>query len=137
MLKSIPVATDGSALSKKAGVRIGTATINSDLADSVIAAARKHNSGRKGLQRLLLGNETQHVLTLDAAGASAPLGFPAGRDIKVKTRCTPSLPPNGAFPGGTRSHLGACHGSPGPRKAPERHRRPAYAHHDPSTRAAT
>ena len=57
---------------KAAGVRIKTATINSDLvADSVIAAARKHKSdlivmashGRKGLKRLLLGSETQHVLT--------------------------------------------------------------------------
>jgi nucleotide-binding universal stress UspA family protein len=57
---------------KAAGVRIKTATINSDLvAEAVIAAARKHKSdlivmashGRKGIKRLLLGSETQHVLT--------------------------------------------------------------------------
>lgn len=57
---------------KAAGVRIKTATINSDLvAESVIAAAKKHKSdlivmashGRKGIKRLLLGSETQHVLT--------------------------------------------------------------------------
>lgn len=53
------------------GVRIKTATINSDhVAASVIAAAGKHGSdlivmashGRKGLKRLLLGSETQAVL---------------------------------------------------------------------------
>jgi nucleotide-binding universal stress UspA family protein len=57
---------------KAAGVRVKTAAINSDLvADAVIAAAKKHKSdlivmashGRKGLKRLLLGSETQHVLT--------------------------------------------------------------------------
>ncbi len=57
---------------KAAGVRIKTAAINSDLvADAVIAAAKKHKSdlivmashGRKGIKRLLLGSETQHVLT--------------------------------------------------------------------------
>ena len=55
-----------------AGVRIKTAAITSDLvADAVIAAAKKHKSdlivmashGRKGIKRLLLGSETQHVLT--------------------------------------------------------------------------
>ena len=57
---------------KSAGVRVKTAAINSDLvAEAVIAAAKKHKSdlivmashGRKGLKRLLLGSETQHVLT--------------------------------------------------------------------------
>ncbi|OUM00937.1 universal stress protein [Variovorax sp. JS1663] len=57
---------------KAAGVRVKTAAVNSDLvADAVIAAAKKHKSdlivmashGRKGLKRLLLGSETQHVLT--------------------------------------------------------------------------
>jgi nucleotide-binding universal stress UspA family protein len=54
------------------GVNIKTATMSSDqVAESVIRAARKHRSdlivmashGRKGLKRLLLGSETQHVLT--------------------------------------------------------------------------
>lgn len=57
------------------GVQVQTARISSDLvAESIIAAARKHGSdlivmashGRKGLQRLLLGSETQHVLTHSA-----------------------------------------------------------------------
>jgi len=55
-----------------AGVRIKTAAISSDrVADAVIAASKKHKSdlivmashGRKGIKRLLLGSETQHVLT--------------------------------------------------------------------------
>lgn len=55
-----------------AGVKARTALARSDLvAESVIAAARKHkcdlvvmaSHGRKGLKRLLLGSETQHVLT--------------------------------------------------------------------------
>ena len=57
---------------KTAGVQIKTATVSSDLVgESIIAAAKKHNSdlivmashGRKGIKRLLLGSETQHVLT--------------------------------------------------------------------------
>ncbi|MDR6536744.1 universal stress protein [Variovorax soli] len=57
---------------KAAGVRIKTAAVPSDrVADAVIAASRKHKSdlivmashGRKGIKRLLLGSETQHVLT--------------------------------------------------------------------------
>jgi len=57
---------------KAKGVDIKTATMSSDqVAESVIRAARKHRSelivmashGRKGLKRLLLGSETQHVLT--------------------------------------------------------------------------
>ncbi|RZL89893.1 MAG: universal stress protein [Variovorax sp.] len=64
-----------SAHAKAAGVRIKTAVINSDLvADAIIAAAKKHKSdlivmashGRKGIKRLLLGSETQHVLTRSA-----------------------------------------------------------------------
>ncbi len=56
---------------KESGVRIKTATANSDLvAESIISAAKKHRSelivmashGRKGIKRLLLGSETQHVL---------------------------------------------------------------------------
>ncbi|NDZ18458.1 universal stress protein [Variovorax sp. WS11] len=58
-----------------AGVRIKTAAIPSDrVADAVIAAAKKHkcdlivmaSHGRKGIKRLLLGSETQHVLTHSA-----------------------------------------------------------------------
>jgi nucleotide-binding universal stress UspA family protein len=53
-------------------VRVKTATVKSDrVAESIIAAAGKHRSdlivmashGRKGLKRLLLGSETQNVLT--------------------------------------------------------------------------
>ena len=54
------------------GVQLKTAVANSDLvAESIVAAARKHkcdlivmaSHGRKGLKRILLGSETQHVLT--------------------------------------------------------------------------
>ena len=78
------VATDGSPLSKKAvthaidlaagsGAELIAFKVvpRSDLvAESIIAAARKHEAeliimashGRKGIKRLLLGSETQHVL---------------------------------------------------------------------------
>jgi nucleotide-binding universal stress UspA family protein len=55
-----------------AGVPAKAITMRSDLvAESILAAARKHkcdlvvmaSHGRKGLKRLLLGSETQHVLT--------------------------------------------------------------------------
>jgi nucleotide-binding universal stress UspA family protein len=55
-----------------AGVKAKAVTMRSDLvAESILAAARKHrcdlvvmaSHGRKGLKRLLLGSETQHVLT--------------------------------------------------------------------------
>ena len=54
------------------GVTTKAVTIKSDLiADAIIAAVGKHgcdlvvmaSHGRKGIQRLLLGSETQHVLT--------------------------------------------------------------------------
>jgi nucleotide-binding universal stress UspA family protein len=57
---------------EKAGVQARACTSTSDLvAEAILAAARKHrcdlivmaSHGRKGLQRLLLGSETQHVLT--------------------------------------------------------------------------
>ena len=57
---------------KAAGVNVKTSVISSDLVgDAIISAAKKHESnlivmashGRKGLQRILLGSETQHVLT--------------------------------------------------------------------------
>ena len=63
------------ARAEQSGVRIKTATANSDLvAESIVAAAKKHKSdlivmashGRKGIKRLLLGSETQHVLTHSA-----------------------------------------------------------------------
>lgn len=55
-----------------AGVKAKAVTVRSDLvAEAIMAAARKHkcdlvvmaSHGRKGLKRLLLGSETQHVLT--------------------------------------------------------------------------
>jgi nucleotide-binding universal stress UspA family protein len=54
------------------GVKVKTAVVKSDLvAEAIIAAAKKHKAdlvvmashGRKGIKRLLLGSETQHVLT--------------------------------------------------------------------------
>jgi nucleotide-binding universal stress UspA family protein len=56
----------------KAGVKAKAVTMHSDLvAESILAAARKNkcdlivmaSHGRKGIKRLLLGSETQHVLT--------------------------------------------------------------------------
>ena len=57
---------------ERAGVKAKAVTVSSDLvAEAILAAARKHkcdlivmaSHGRKGLKRLLLGSETQHVLT--------------------------------------------------------------------------
>ncbi len=61
---------------KKAGATKGVAvkaiTVKSDIvSDAILAAAKKHkcdlivmaSHGRKGIKRLLLGSETQHVLT--------------------------------------------------------------------------
>jgi nucleotide-binding universal stress UspA family protein len=54
------------------GVTVKAVTAKSDLvAEAVISAAKKHkcdlivmaSHGRKGIKRLLLGSETQHVLT--------------------------------------------------------------------------
>ena len=62
------VASEGQA----AGVNVKTAVTSSDVVgDAIIAAAKKHecnlivmaSHGRKGIKRLLLGSETQHVLT--------------------------------------------------------------------------
>ena len=56
----------------RAGVKAKAITMRSDLvAEAILAAARKHkcdlvvmaSHGRRGLKRLLLGSETQHVLT--------------------------------------------------------------------------
>jgi nucleotide-binding universal stress UspA family protein len=55
-----------------AGVTARSVVVRSDLiADAILSAARKHkcdlvvmaSHGRKGIKRLLLGSETQHVLT--------------------------------------------------------------------------
>ena len=54
------------------GVTVRAVTVKSDLvADAIIATAKKHkcdlivmaSHGRRGIKRLLLGSETQHVLT--------------------------------------------------------------------------
>lgn len=66
------VADAAAEAARAAGVQARAVTAHSDLvAEAVLAAARKHecdlivmaSHGRKGLQRLLLGSETQHVLT--------------------------------------------------------------------------
>ncbi len=55
-----------------AGVKAKPVVANSDrVAEAIVAAARKHRAdlivmashGRRGIKRLLLGSETQHVLT--------------------------------------------------------------------------
>lgn len=60
------------ALAAQAGVKVKAVTMHSDLvAEAILAAARKHDCdlvvmashGRRGVRRLLLGSETQHVLT--------------------------------------------------------------------------
>jgi len=60
------------ARAKSAGVKVKTAALSSDLvAEALIKAAKKYkcdlivmaSHGRRGLKRLLLGSETQHVLT--------------------------------------------------------------------------
>jgi nucleotide-binding universal stress UspA family protein len=60
------------AIAEKAGVKARAITVRSDLvAEAILAAAKKNkcdlvvmaSHGRKGLKRLLLGSETQHVLT--------------------------------------------------------------------------
>ena len=57
---------------QKQGLRVRALTVKSDVvSDALLAAATKHHCdlivmashGRRGLQRLLLGSETQHVLT--------------------------------------------------------------------------
>ena len=54
------------------GVKVTTEVVQSDMvAESIIVAAKKHecdlivmaSHGRRGVKRLLLGSETQHVLT--------------------------------------------------------------------------
>ncbi|PVE43825.1 universal stress protein [Limnohabitans planktonicus] len=59
-------------LAKTKGVSVKTVTVKSDVvSDAIIATAKKHKAdlivmashGRKGIKRLLLGSETQQVLT--------------------------------------------------------------------------
>ncbi|MGZ5180960.1 MAG: universal stress protein [Ramlibacter sp.] len=66
------LADDVAAAAQKAGVTARAVTARSDLvAEAILAAARKNkcdlvvmaSHGRKGIKRLLLGSETQHVLT--------------------------------------------------------------------------
>jgi len=66
------LADEVSRAAEKAGVTAKAVTVRSDLvAEAILSAARKHkcdlvvmaSHGRKGLKRLLLGSETQHVLT--------------------------------------------------------------------------
>ena len=66
------VADDVARAAAKAGVQARAITVRSDLvAEAILATARKArcdlvvmaSHGRKGLKRLLLGSETQHVLT--------------------------------------------------------------------------
>ena len=68
--QAIVDAVQNAALAK--GVKTKAATVKSDLvSDAIIAAARKHkcdlivmaSHGRRGIKRLLLGSETQLVLT--------------------------------------------------------------------------
>lgn len=60
------------AAAAKAGVKARAVTVKSDLvAEAILGAAKKNrcdlivmaSHGRKGIKRLLLGSETQHVLT--------------------------------------------------------------------------
>ncbi|MHB1247870.1 MAG: universal stress protein [Polaromonas sp.] len=66
------VVDDVKTKAEASGVKVKAVTIKSDLvAEAIIAAAKKHkcdlivmaSHGRRGIKRLLLGSETQHVLT--------------------------------------------------------------------------
>jgi nucleotide-binding universal stress UspA family protein len=66
------LADAASSVAEKSGVKAKAVTVRSDLvAEAILAAAKKNkcdlvvmaSHGRKGLKRLLLGSETQHVLT--------------------------------------------------------------------------
>jgi nucleotide-binding universal stress UspA family protein len=66
------IADEVSKAAAKAGVKARAITVRSDLvAEAILGAVRKNrcdlvvmaSHGRKGLKRLLLGSETQHVLT--------------------------------------------------------------------------
>lgn len=66
------VVDDVKSAAEASGVKAKAVTIKSDfVAEAIIAAAKKHkcdlivmaSHGRRGIKRLLLGSETQHVLT--------------------------------------------------------------------------
>ena len=66
------IAAEVEKAAEKAGVKARAITVRSDLvAEAILSAARKNrcdlvvmaSHGRKGIKRLLLGSETQHVLT--------------------------------------------------------------------------
>jgi nucleotide-binding universal stress UspA family protein len=66
------VADAAARVAERAGLKAKGVTVRSDLvAEAILGAARKHkcdlvvmaSHGRKGIKRLLLGSETQHVLT--------------------------------------------------------------------------
>ena len=66
------LADDVEKVAAKAGVKARAITVRSDMvAEAILAAAKKNkcdlvvmaSHGRKGIKRLLLGSETQHVLT--------------------------------------------------------------------------
>ena len=66
------IADQARRVADKSGVKCRPITFHSDLvAEAILRAVRKHkcdlvvmaSHGRKGLKRLLLGSETQHVLT--------------------------------------------------------------------------
>jgi nucleotide-binding universal stress UspA family protein len=70
--KGLAIAEQGDAAAQSAGVKSKAVTVRSDsVSESILAAARKHrcdlivmaSHGHRGLKRLLLGSETQHVLT--------------------------------------------------------------------------
>ena len=69
------IADEASDEARAHGVKARSAVVHSDLVgESIIAAARKNkcdlivmaSHGRKGIKRVLLGSETQHVLTQGA-----------------------------------------------------------------------
>lgn len=66
------LAHEAQAAAEAAGVRAKSVVVTTDgVSDAILAAVRKHrcdlvvmaSHGRKGIKRLLLGSETQHVLT--------------------------------------------------------------------------
>ena len=66
------LADEAARIAERAGVKARAVTVRSDLvAEAILAAAKKNrcdlvvmaSHGRKGIKRLLLGSETQHVLT--------------------------------------------------------------------------
>ena len=70
--KGQSIADEVGRVAERAGVKYKAVIAKSDLvAEAIISAAKKHkcdlivmaSHGRKGLKRLLLGSETQHVLT--------------------------------------------------------------------------